>query len=238
MQNFCGLSASQMVSSSLNAPRLRSLGFTLLELLVVMSLMSLLVLAMASALQTASQTSERVDEALVRTDDLRIVSGFLQSTLSRISLQRRAPPLREGANQYFFEGEESQVMWLGVMPAGYATGGRTLMRLKQATDEQGESALLLQYLPWNGVTTEPDWSQATTHVLLSGVSQLQIRYQDARPEPTVWASRWSSPDQVPQRIRLIVHTARGPLPDFIIAMRPLAASDPRARGAVFGGDIR
>ncbi|MNY52334.1 hypothetical protein D3C86_1879950 [compost metagenome] len=112
------------------------------------------------------------------------------------------------------------------------------MRLKQATDDQGVAALLLQYLPWSGATTEPDWAQATTHVLLSGVSELQIMYQDARPEPAVWASRWSSPDQVPQRIRLVLHTSRGQLPDFIIAMRPLAASDPRARGAVFGGDIR
>ncbi|OYD50301.1 prepilin-type N-terminal cleavage/methylation domain-containing protein [Acidovorax kalamii] len=213
-------------------------GFTLLELLVVMSLMSLLILAMASALQTTSQTSERVDLALTRSDDLRIVSGFLQSTVGRISMQRRGYPYKEGASQFFFEGQESQLTWLGVMPAGYAASGRSLMRLRQEVTEQGSPALMLQYLPFKGASVEPDWSQAVSHVLLSGVTRLQILYQDARPEPPVWSPVWMLADQVPQRVRIVLQTERGPLPDLVVALRPLPASDPRAQGPIFGGSIR
>lgn len=221
--------------------RQRSAGFTLLELLVVMALMSLLVVAMASALRTTSQTSERVDHALARSDDLRIVSGFLQSSLSRISLQKRTYPYAEGGSQYFFEGEESRVTWLGVMPAGYATGGRTLMRLQLAASGQGGQALVFQYLPWTDPSAEPDWAQASTNVLLNGVNQWQVMYQDARAEPPTWTTHWMIPDQVPQRIRITLYSEQDrqrPLPDFVIALRPLVASDPRARGPVFGGDIK
>ena len=212
-------------------------GFTLLELLVVMSLMSLLILAMASALRTTSQTSERVDAALTRSDDLRIVSGFLRSAVGRISMQRRGHPLKEGANQYFFEGQESQLTWAGVMPAGYAAGGRSLMRLRQEMTDQGSPALVLEYLPWAGAAVEPDWSQAVGHVLLHGVTQLQIFYQDARQEPPVWSPQWTPVDQVPQRVRIVLSTDRGPLPDLIVTRRPRPASDPRSRGAVFGGSV-
>ena len=213
-------------------------GFTLLELLVVMSLMSLLILAMASALRTTSQTSERVDVALTRSDDLRIVSGFLRSAVGRISMQRKGFPLKEGANQFFFEGQESQLTWAGVMPAGYAASGRSLMRLRQDVSDQGTPALMLQYLPWAGAAVEPDWTQSSSHVLLSGVTGLQILYQDARSEPPVWSPNWTLPDQVPQRVRIVLMTERGALPDIVIALRPLPASDPRSRGPIFGGDVR
>ena len=47
-------------------------GFTLLEVLVVMSLLSLVMLGMGSALRTTAQTGERVDHRLLRdTDSLR-----------------------------------------------------------------------------------------------------------------------------------------------------------------------
>ena len=47
-----------------------------MELLVVLTLLALVMVAMASALRTASQTEERVDVRLQRMDDLRTVSGL------------------------------------------------------------------------------------------------------------------------------------------------------------------
>ena len=59
-----------------------------MELLVVLTLLALVMVAMASALRTASQTEERVDVRLQRMDDLRTVSGFLRSILGRVSAQK------------------------------------------------------------------------------------------------------------------------------------------------------
>ena len=67
----------------------RQRGFTLIEVLVVMTLLSLVVLALGSALRTTAQTEERVDQRLARNDDVRVVTGFLQSVLGRISGQKR-----------------------------------------------------------------------------------------------------------------------------------------------------
>ncbi len=67
--------------------RERGRGFTLVELLVVISLLSLVMLAMASALRTTAQTEERVDARLRKVDDLRTTDGFLRSVLGRVSMR-------------------------------------------------------------------------------------------------------------------------------------------------------
>ena len=52
-------------------------GFTLLEVLVVMSLLSLVMLGMGSALRTNAQTGERVDHRLLQANELRTATTFL-----------------------------------------------------------------------------------------------------------------------------------------------------------------
>lgn len=57
-------------------PSTHQTGFTLVELLVTMALLSMLMLGMASALRTMAQTEERVDARLARADELRVATGF------------------------------------------------------------------------------------------------------------------------------------------------------------------
>src|SRR5256885_9315800 len=63
----------------------RQKGFTLVELLVVMALLSLLMLGLASAMSTVSQTQERVDARLDRMDHQRVSIGFLRTVLGQRS---------------------------------------------------------------------------------------------------------------------------------------------------------
>ena len=74
-----GLCAPKRVRSALQ-------GFTLVELLVTMALLSLLMLGMASALRTMAQTEERVDARLAKADEFRVATGFLRSIVGRGSL--------------------------------------------------------------------------------------------------------------------------------------------------------
>ena len=70
----------------------RSTGFTLMEVLVVMSLLSLVMLALGSSLRTIAQTEERIDQRLSRADEMRIAVSFLRSTLGRVSARKVTPP--------------------------------------------------------------------------------------------------------------------------------------------------
>lgn len=199
-------------------------GFTLVELLVTMALLSLLMLGMASALRTMAQTEERVDARLADADEFRVATGFLRVILGRISAQKNTLSLRAGSSPYLFEGLPNAMSWIGIMPARYGAGGRNFFHLSMES-VQGEAALVVRFVPWKDSATFPDWAQTQSQVLVRGVTAFAFAYEDAHQEPPVWVSSWGRIDSVPERVRLELQTASGQWPVWIVAMRRLPASD-------------
>ncbi|WP_284410829.1 prepilin-type N-terminal cleavage/methylation domain-containing protein [Acidovorax sp. SUPP3334] len=209
-------------------------GFTLVELLVVITLLSLVMLALGSALRTTAQTEERVDRRLLNTDELRVASGFLRSVLGRVSLQKRAGVNSIDESPYFFVGLPEEMAWVGVMPARYGVGGRYHFRLSVMSRGSG-SALVLRYLPWIDGGGAPDWEQAASYVLVEGVTGFSLSYENANEEPPVWGAPWTLIDRLPQRVSIAIRATSGMWPDIVVPMRVLPASDPASDGATFGG---
>ncbi|WP_287805133.1 prepilin-type N-terminal cleavage/methylation domain-containing protein [Diaphorobacter sp.] len=210
-----------------------SRGFTLVELLIVLVLLSLITLALASAMRTAAQTEERIDARLERMDDLRIATDFLRAALGRVSAQKRTGILEPGSAQFYFMGTASEVRWVGVMPARYGAGGRYHFRLHLADGQ----TLALQYLPWIDSPPQPNWELARSIPLATGVIGLSLQYADASDEPVQWGAPWATPDRMPAHIAVTVQTVNGAWPDLVVPLRALPASDGRLRGPVFGGSI-
>lgn len=220
-----------MMGASYNTSR----GFTLVEVLVVMALLSLIVLGMGSALRTTAQTGERIDARLLQADELRIASGFLRSAMGRTYMQRLNEPSTLGQAPYFFEGTPTSVTWIGIMPARHGVGGRFYFRLALGQSE-GEAGLVLSFVPWTGEVAVPEWSQAQSRLLVPGATSVALRYTNTNLEPVQWAPGWSHPELLPDRVAITVATVAGDWPMLVIPMR----STPRgARGsggnAVFGG---
>lgn len=205
-------------------------GFTLVELLVVISLLSLIMLALGSALRTAAQTESRVDSRLQQADDLRVAQSFLRSVLERVSGQKIAGLVPAGASQFFFLGQPQQLAWVGVMPGRYGAGGRYHFRLGLA-----DGALVLQYTPWVDTATPPNWGGAESYILMTGATGLAIQYEDARYEPPAWSAAWKEVDVLPQRVLVSVQAESGDWPELIVPLRVMPASDPRSNEPTFGG---
>ncbi len=212
-------------------------GFTLVEMLVVMALLSLLMLGMVSALRTMAQTEERMDLRSERADEIRIANGFLRATLGRISMRRIKEAQREGDGPYFFTGQSDVVAWVGIMPARHGAGGRYFFRLALEAVPEDPSALVIRFVPWNGGGSSPDWSQAESRVLARRVKSLALGYEDGRQPAPAWMADWSRTDSLPARIRIDVETWDGAWPLWVIAMRALPSSE-RSGGGTFssGGD--
>lgn len=210
------------------SPRSAS-GFTLLELLVVMTMVSLVVLAMAGAMRTMAQTESRVDERLLRADDFRVAAGFLRSTLGRVSLRRLDPPAPLGENLYLFAAAPDALTWVGVMPARHGAGGLHAFRLSV---EQGN--LVLRFAPALEISSFPDWSGTESRILAEGVTEFSIAYQNALQRPAQWLSAWDIPDRLPSRVKLSIQSNAGGWPDLVIPLRTLPIST-RGSGPTFGG---
>lgn len=212
-------------------------GFTLLETLVVMALLSIIVLAMVSSLRSVGQGSDKVEERLRRLDDYRIATRFVRSALGRVSARAVINPRGAGP---LFEGASDHVAWVGVMPARYGAGGRYFFRLG-IEDVEGIASLVLRYVQWVDQAEFPDWAGAARQVIATGVRGLALRYEDPRQLDTslAWSDAWVPVNELPSKVSILMEGERLLMDRMVIPIRVLPASDPRyghgGDGTVVGG---
>lgn len=221
---------AQSAHTNASSPALRQRGFTLLEMLVTMALLSLVMLGLASSFFSLGQTETRIDARLDQSSQLRASMNFLDQTLGRISAKRK--PGQQNANDslYWFEGNGQAVRWVGIMPARFGAGGRYFFELGVA---QGN--LVLRFAPWNGALQFPSGSSMESRTLLQDVVQFSIQYRGEEEDSIEWADQWNFPLQIPSHIMLNIVTKQMALPVKILAMRPAGPSGLGSGNAVIGG---
>lgn len=211
-----------------HGPRKAS-GFTLVEILVAMALMSVVMIALGAAMRTIAQTEGRVDQRLEQADEMRVATSFLSATLERISPRKNAAVTQVGSSLYLFAGAPNAVMWVGVMPARYGAGGRYFFRL--ALENQGPNrALVIRFAPWSASAAFPDWAVAESRVLVPNATRFGLEYADEDGVSVSWLQQWPHAQRLPSRIRMSLQTPAGDWPFLTIAMRQLPAGD-TGRGA-------
>ncbi|MEJ5030962.1 prepilin-type N-terminal cleavage/methylation domain-containing protein [Comamonas sp. MYb69] len=228
---------------SLHGQRRQAAGFTLVEMLVAMSLLSLIVLGLAGAMGTMGRTETSIDNRLERMDESRASTDFLRAVLGRISAKRVQGLQQQGMlsatpSVFFFEGAGQSMTWVGVMPARYGVGGRYHFRLAMGSYD-GAPAVMLSYLPWIDQQTLPDWGGAQTYPLLQHATGLSFQYLDGAIDPPQWGSDWGVVDRLPQAVQVVMSTESMVLAPVVVQLRVMPAGDPRGGGggASLGGSV-
>lgn len=198
-------------------------GFTLLEIIVVMALLSLVMLGLGASLRSFASTEARVDARLERAHEFRSVVRFVQSVTERVASDKRTKDVAAGTSPYWFAGEAQSMTWLGIMPARFGAGGRYFFRLAAEPVDAGQ-ALVLRFAPWAPEAGFPDWAQAESRVLVSDLQAVQFRYLDARSPELVWLDAWTPIDHLPSKLALTVADGRAEWPDVVVSLRDLALS--------------
>ncbi|MBV8620764.1 MAG: prepilin-type N-terminal cleavage/methylation domain-containing protein [Curvibacter sp.] len=219
-------------------PLHRMRGFTLVELMVAMALMSLVVLAMASALRTMAQTESRVDGRLSRMDDVESVAVFLRSVVGRVVVKKNPASLNTNDAPYLFQADPDSLTWIGVMPARFGMGGRYFFHLAVEASPSG-AALVLRYQIWTPNTGFPNWAAAQQLTLIEQIESFQLQYENPQRSPDVWSASWRFPanavndlpaDRFPSRVQINLGRSGQAWPPLVVVMRPLS-------GAADGGEI-
>jgi general secretion pathway protein J len=212
-------------------------GFTLLEILVAMALLSGIMLALGASMRTLAMSQERIDARLEATDDLRAANTLLRATLERVSVREPQGVRAAGSSRYLFQPSEQGLAWVGVMPARYGAGGRYFFRL--AVEPVADSAsLVLRFAPWTDSPGFPDWSQAEGRALAHGVTAFAIAFADERAPETGWSREWTVPDRLPSRVLLTVQTQAETWAPLIVALRPMRSPNGGSGRFSIGGSSR
>lgn len=194
-------------------------GFTLVEVVVALAVLSLILLATVSALRTFANTQVSVDRIVARVDEVRTVSSFLRDMLDGAvagDVQGGGLGLGGGgggSELAYFEGDSKSLAWKTSAMFGEVYGGTMLLRLVY------EGSTLKLY--WQDPPPDNQrvvWGEAHSRVLLANVEEFSVGF---RPEyGRDWQySNWDSGKGAPTLVRLAIKASGRHWPDLIMRVQ-------------------
>jgi general secretion pathway protein J len=198
----------------------RQAGFTLVELLVAMTLLAFLSITLFGGLRFGARSWEAVVDSSAERDRIASTQTFLRDRLGQLTRPGPAGPRRlddEGRLDGGPERLEFIAPWLSALSLG------GLYRFTLWHEDTGNGRLMLS---WQPAEADPDALEelgdlAGERILLDGVAEFSLSYygaadEDAEPE---WLDQWESPGDPPRLVRvdLVFADARRVWPDFVVA---------------------
>ena len=186
-------------------------GFTLVEVLIALALLSLILLGLTGALRTFADSAARIETRAWRSDDVRLVSALLRETLSTAAATNILLPGNQAVVKAF-SGSENQIEWVGALPARHGLGGLHHLRLQIGQDR----SLQLSMAPLIGENKPADWQLARSRALVDELDQFSLRYQGAGQQ--VWLPAWTDTKVLPARVSVQIAAAGEVWPPLIVSL--------------------
>ncbi len=213
----------------------RQRGFTLLEILIAMTLLGLLMAMLFGGLRLGTRAWEASDVRSADLARLEAVQGFI-----RRALTGAYPLLTTGDDdakrKMTFTGGAEAVAFTALMPAHFGVGGFYTITLAVEDGADDKRLVFRRQLFQSGAEgASPPPAAGTDEekekVLLEGISKAEFSYfgiadNDERPS---WQDEWRDQKSLPDLVRLSVSFAdrdERAWPDLVVAPRISAATAP------------
>jgi general secretion pathway protein J len=179
----------------------KSGGFTLLEMLLAITLLALLLAGAYSGIQTSVKAMHSGERVIERLDRMRTVQEFLRHQLSRILPLAYAQT--ENGN-YIFEGARDSMRFVAPMPGYLSRGGPYVQTLAL---ERGQDGLRLVFsgAMLNGFDiNELKAAEREPVVLLDHIREGAFAYRalDDQGQLAPWADNWENPTMTPLMVQV------------------------------------
>jgi general secretion pathway protein J len=222
----------------------RQLGFTLVELLIGISLVSLMLVVMFGGLRLGGRSWDAIERQSSASSEMRPVREFIRRSLRQI----QGPQVRlSDGRRLLFSGNAEAIELVTPLGGYLGLGGAYVVRL-QATRGSGDGGQLVltrwlnhpEVLEGDGGI--PAWqplteSSALVHgpletgesefreyfgqqVLLDSVEELELGYFGTKTgdEEPDWYDEWDDPRRLPDLVRVRLQLSSGWWPDLLVQL--------------------
>ena len=181
-------------------------GFTLVELLLAITLMSILLGLTYTGLRAATRSSERGEEMLAAGGQLRSAHQFIRRQLNQmLPLAFSEVDGRNAGDEIrvVFEGEARRIQYVAPMPGYLGAGGPQVQLVELVSGDNGDIVVQFSHALLQGFEQERLFDRDPV-ILLEGVDSAGFeflgKYEDG--ETTGWLASWDEPDVLPVAVRL------------------------------------
>ena len=231
-------------------------GFTLIELIVALTLVGLISVALLGGLRFGTRAWEAGDAHAERIGEVEAVQSLLHRLLTQSFLPNRRlaggseeveQAVVEGQGATDFSGTSEQLQFIAPLPSHVGTGGLYNFRLGPGATKAGEGLVLSWQLYRPDTTATFEGGEQDTRLLLEDIESFEVAYfgiLGTEDEPR-WAERWDEESRLPLLVTLrVTYPEEDPRhwPELQVAPRaavvPAAVADSLGFGASrrpFGG---
>lgn len=189
-------------------PSFSASGFTLVELLLAVLLLSLLMAGAYAGISTASKAVISGEALIDRTNRVRVAQEFLRRQLRNALALNYQIESTTGESR-MFEGENDTARFVSTMPGYLSNGGAYVQTLwlRPGRGGRGNSGreLVFAFQMLNGYESDSgDDSERDPVVLLEGIQAGGFEYRgvDESGKMSDWKDDWENPSVLPSAVRL------------------------------------
>jgi general secretion pathway protein J len=198
-------------------------GFTLIEVLIAMTLLSLMVVLLFASLKICAESWEKGESKMADSNQVAVVYHFFQQHLAT------AQPLRDDfsvkeQSTLAFQGEGQSLQFVGEFPASAGKAGAQLFSLRLQEFDDGK-AIVVALKPFYPLEEgkEPPKEEV---VLIKRVRSLELAYlgDDGMGGESSWQNQWLERETQPQLVKVRIELESAIFwPEMVIELKVAGA---------------
>jgi general secretion pathway protein J len=195
-------------------------GFTLIEVLIAMTLLSVMVVLLFASLKICSQSWEQGEKKISEVNEAAVVYHFFQQHLASAKPVWNDFSGDDGNKTFAFNGGQQTLQFVTAFPA--SVGRKGLQQFSLFLKKQdGEPVIKVALAPFLPLAEGEEWHQEEVD-LVKHVKRFKLSYfgSETGTDENSWQSEWLEKENQPRLVKISIELENGIFwPDMVIELK-------------------